>query len=98
PLEIASLVYPLGPGRDFLNGCVVSYPVADEPRAILTPEFVVGCHDFVIELGWRLPIDLHDNSVGRQVGIHPIERKTLLEEKLVLWVVIENDLGQQTID
>ena len=48
--------------------------------------------------GQRLAVDLHDDAEGRQVGIHPVQGKALLDEELVLGVVVEDDLGEQAVD
>ena len=70
----------------------------DQPARVLSPELLVLRHDFVREHRQGLAIELEDNAVRSQVRVHPVDRKTLFNEKFVLRIVFEDDLAQQAVD
>ena len=88
----------LDPFGNFLDRGVVVNDVAAQALGVLLPELVVALEDVLGERGKRLAVDLHDDAEGREVGIHPVQRETLLDEELVLGVMVEDHLGQQAVD
>ena len=54
--------------------------------------------DVFSQFGQGLAIDLHNDPERSQVRVHPIQRKTFLDKKLVLGVMVENDFGEQAVN
>ena len=81
------------PGRGFIGD-----PVADEALGVLAPVLVVAADHFFGDLGHRIPLDLHDDAIGRQMRVHPVEGEGFFDVELVRGVLVEDDLGEQAVD
>ena len=59
---------------------------------MVAPDLVVA------ELGDGLALDLQDDAVRDEVRVHPVEGEAFLNVERVVWVGIEDDLGEQAVD
>ena len=59
---------------------------------------MVLLNEFLGKPRQRLAIDLHNQAVRSEIGIHPIQRKAFFEVKLAVGVVVKDDLGEQSVD
>ena len=87
-----------GPVADFTDRGFIIDPIADEALRILAPVFMVAADHFFGDLRHRVPLDLHDDAVGRQVRVHPVEREGFFDVELMRGVLVEDDLGEQPVD
>lgn len=97
-VEIVADVGLFDPAGDLLDGSVVVDEVAGETTGILFPEFVVAVEDIIGNGSERLAIDFHDDAVGREVRIHPIEGQAFLDEKFVVGIFVEDDFCDESVD
>ena len=86
------------PVADFTGRGFIIDPIADEALGVLAPVFVVATDHVLGDLGNRVPLDLHDDAIGRQVRVHPVEREGFFDVELVRGVLVEDHLGEQAID
>ncbi len=93
PVEIMLEIDFLHKIRDFLYRRVISHPISDQAFRIPAPELMVPLDRFIRHLIHRLPVDFHDDTKRRQVGIHPVQRKTFLDEKLIRGAMVEDHLA-----
>ena len=92
------MVNGLSEGTNVRDRGVVGDPVAYQPLGILAPEFMVALDNFLRQLPNRLAIDLHDDSVGGQIVVHPVEREALFHVECVIRILIKDDSGQKSVD
>ena len=97
-VEVEAQVGLLDPVADLLDRGVVVNDVTGQPLGELLPELVVPVQDVLRQRRQRLAVDLHDDAKGRQIRIHPVQRKAFLDVELVLGVMVEDDLGEQAVD
>ena len=58
----------------------------------------VLAHHLVGDLRHLIAVELQDNAVRGEVRVHPLQRKTDLDEKVALRVFVEQQLGQLGVD
>ena len=79
-----------GKGGHLLNRGVVVQPVANHRRQHILSNNHGPADNFIGQLRQRLPVDFHDQSVRFEIRIHPVERKTFLDIKFAVGILVEN--------
>src|ERR1017187_10181493 len=59
---------------------------------------MVALNDFVGQFRQWLAVELENQAVRFEIGIHPIKRKTFLDVKFLVGVLVKNDFGEQSVD